>query len=103
MFAIVTIAGFQEKVSEGDVLDVPALDTEDGKSMTFDKVLLVGNDSDVKIGAPFVSGASVTAEVVSHGKADTIRVVKFRRRKRYHRMAGHRQPLTTIKITKIAA
>lgn len=103
MFAIVSIAGFQEKVQEGDVITVPSLDSEKGKSVSFDKVLMVGDGSDIKLGAPFLSGASVSAEIVEHGKADTIRVVKFRRRKRYHRTHGHRTHETTIKITKISA
>lgn len=103
MFAVVTIAGFQEKVLKGDVLDVPSLDAKEGDSVTFDQVLLVADGSDVKIGTPFLSGASVTAKVVSHGRGDKIRVVKFRRRKRYTRVAGHKQPLTTIEITNIAA
>lgn len=101
MFAIVSIAGFQEKVSKGDTLKVPLLDAEAGKTVTFDQVLLLADGDTVTFGAPTVSGATVEAEVVSHGRADKIRVFKFKRRKRYQRTKGHRQDFTEIKITKV--
>lgn len=102
MFAIVDIAGFQEKVTEGDALRVPRLGTDEGKTVTFDNVLLVAkSDSDVTIGTPTVGGVIVEAKVVAHGKADKIRVFKMKRRKRYRRVHGHRQPYTDIEITKI--
>ncbi len=101
MFAIVSIAGFQEKVAQGDTLKVPLLDAEPGKTVTFDQVLLLVNGEAVTFGSPTVAGASVEAEVVSHGRGDKIRVVKFKRRKRYSRTKGHRQDFTEIKITKI--
>jgi len=102
MFAIVDIAGFQEKVSEGDSLRVPTLSEEPGKKVIFDKVfLLAKSDSDVKIGTPTVSGASVEAKVVEHGKGDKIRVFKMKKRKRYRRTFGHRQGFTDIEILKI--
>lgn len=103
MFAIVSIAGFQEKVAQGDVLDVPTLDAKEGDTLTFKDVLLIADGKNVNIGTPTVAGASVTAEVVTHGRGDKIRVVKFRRRKRYTRTHGHRQGFTTIKIAKISA
>lgn len=102
MFAIVNIAGFQEKVQEGDKLRVPLLKTEPGKTVTFDQVLLVSkSDSDVQVGAPTVAGASVEVKVVDHGKADKIRVFKMKRRKRYRRVHGHRQDFTDVEVTKI--
>ncbi|MBU2213792.1 50S ribosomal protein L21 [Patescibacteria group bacterium] len=102
MFAIVDIAGFQEKVSEGDSLRVPTLCEEPGKKVIFDKVLLlVKSSSDVTIGTPTVSGASVEAKVVEHGKGDKIRVFKMKKRKRYRRVHGHRQGFTDIEIVKI--
>lgn len=102
MFVIVDIAGFQEKVSEGDALSVPLLDVEEGKTVTFDTVLLVAkSDDDVTIGTPTVAGASVEAKVVGHGRGDKIRVFKMKRRKRYRRVHGHRQDYTEIEITKI--
>jgi large subunit ribosomal protein L21 len=102
MFAIVDIAGFQEKVSEGMKLMVPTLKADEGKTVSFDKVLLVAkSDSDVKIGTPLVSGASVDAKVLTHGRGEKIRVFKMKRRKRYRRTQGHRQNFTQIEITKI--
>src|SRR5689334_7661486 len=100
MFAIVEIAGFQEKVSKGDKLKVPTLDSETGKSMTFEKVLMIGDDSGVKIGAPYLSGMSVDAKVLTHGRGDKIRVVKAHRRKRYRRVKGHRQGFSEIEVVK---
>ncbi len=104
MFAIVDIAGFQEKVSEGMKLQVPTLDSEEGKTVSFDKVLLLAkSDSDVKIGTPTVSGASVEVKVLGHGRGDKIRVFKMKRRKRYRKTQGHRQGYTQIEVTKIKA
>lgn len=104
MFAIVDIAGFQEKVEEGTKLRVPTLSEKEGGSVTFDKVLLLAkSDSDVSIGTPTVSGAAVEAKVLSHGKGDKIRVFKMKRRKRYRRDHGHRQGFTEIEVTKIKA
>lgn len=104
MFAVVDIAGFQEKVSEGDKLRVPTLQAEEGNSVTFDKVLmLVKGDSDMKVGTPYVSGAAVEVKVMGHGKGDKIRVFAMKRRKRYRRVYGHRQGYTDIEVTKIRA
>ncbi|HLD63431.1 MAG TPA: 50S ribosomal protein L21 [Candidatus Peribacteraceae bacterium] len=102
MFAIVDIAGFQEKVQEGDVLHVPTLDAKEGATVTFDQVLLLAKgDDNVTVGQPLVSGVAVTAKVISHGRDAKIRVVKMRRRKRYRRVHGHKQPYTEIEIMKI--
>ncbi|MBU1123089.1 50S ribosomal protein L21 [Patescibacteria group bacterium] len=102
MFAIVDIAGFQEKVSEGEKLRVPTLDAELGKKIIFDKVMLVSkSDDDVKVGTPLVAGASVEAKVTEHGKGDKIRVFKMKKRKRYRRTYGHRQGYSDIEVTKI--
>lgn len=101
MFAVVDIAGFQEKVSEGDELRVQKLDAETGKTLTFDRVLLLQSKDKILVGSPYVSGARVTAQVKTHGLAEKIRVVKFERRKRYRRVRGHRQLYTDITITKI--
>lgn len=103
MFAIVDVAGFQEKVAEGDTLRVPTLDTEPGKAVTFSKVLLIAKGDDVKIGSPYVSGAAVEAKVVGHGRDAKIRVFKMKRRKRYRKTQGHRQGYTDIEVTKIKA
>lgn len=101
VFAILDIAGFQEKVSQGDVLRVPRMDGDKGKKMTFGNVMLLSDGDTLTIGGPFVDGATVEAEVVEHSRGDKIRIVKFRHRKRYHKVKGHRQHYTTIKITGI--
>jgi|TARA_Y100000310_G_scaffold15404_1_gene15506 large subunit ribosomal protein L21 len=102
MFAIANVAGFQEKLEEGKKLFVPTLKAEEGKTVTFDTVyLLAKSDSDVKVGTPTVSGASVEAKVLNHGRGDKIRVFKMKRRKRYRRTYGHRQGYTEIEVTKI--
>lgn len=102
MFAVVDIAGFQEKVEEGMKLRVPTLSEKEGATVTFENVLLlVKSDTDVAVGMPLVDGASVEAKVLGHGKSDKIRVFKMKRRKRYRRDGGHRQGFTEIEVTKI--
>lgn len=103
MFAVVDIAGFQEKLSKGDKLKVPTLDGAEGKSITIDKVLMIGDGGTVKIGAPHLSGASVELKVLGHGQGDKVRVVKAHRRKRYRRVKGHRQGFTEVEVMSIKA
>lgn len=104
MFAVVDIAGFQEKVEEGMKLNVPLLDAESGAKVVFDKVYLIAkSDEDVTVGKPFVSGASVEVTVLNHDRAEKIRVFKMRRRKRYRRVHGHRQDFTQVEVVKISA
>lgn len=103
MIAIVDIAGQQVRVEKDQEVFVNRLDQEEGKSVDFKEVLLLDNDGKVTIGAPFVDGASVTAKVLEHLKADTITVFKKKRRKGYQKSNGHRQPLTLIQIEKISA
>jgi large subunit ribosomal protein L21 len=101
MFAIVDIAGFQEKVEQGMNLEVPLLQSEDGSNMIFEKVLLVSDGDTVTIGSPYVAGASVEVKILSHGKGDKIRIQKAHRRKRYRRVAGHRQQFTKVEVMSI--
>ncbi|OMH28412.1 50S ribosomal protein L21 [Motiliproteus sp. MSK22-1] len=103
MYAVIVSGGKQHRVVEGEVLKVEKLQAEAGSSVDFDKVLLVANDEDVKIGAPVVDGAKVTAEVVSHGRGKKVRIMKFKRRKHHMKQMGHRQWFTEIKITGISA
>ena len=103
MFAIVDIAGFQEKVEKGMKLKVPMHAGSEGKTLTFGNVLLVADGDSVKIGSPLVSGASVEAKVLGHGKHDKVRIQKFKRRKRYRRVKGHRQGYSEVEVTKITA
>ncbi|NLO79470.1 MAG: 50S ribosomal protein L21 [Xanthomonadaceae bacterium] len=103
MYAVIKTGGKQYRVAEGDTLRVEKLDVEQGTTVDFDQVLMVNNGGEVKIGTPVVAGASVTAEVVAHGKSKKVTAVKFRRRKNYRREFGHRQQFTEIKITGISA
>ncbi len=103
MYAVIVTGGKQYKVAEGEYLKIEKLEEATGNSITFDRVLLVGNGEDVKIGAPVVEGAKVTAEVVSQGRHDKIRIIKFRRRKHSMKRQGHRQWFTEVKITGIQA
>lgn len=103
MYAVIVTGGKQYKVAEGEYLKVEKLEVATGESITFDKVLLVANGEQINIGAPVVSGAKVTAEVISQGRHDKVRIIKFRRRKHHMKRQGHRQWYTEIKITGISA
>jgi len=103
MYAVIATGGKQYRVSEGTVVRVEKLDADAGATVEFNQVLLIGEGADVSIGAPYVTGARVTATVQAHGKADKVRIVKFRRRKHYLRQKGHRQPFTEVKVTGITA
>lgn len=103
MYAVIATGGKQYRVSEGAVLRVEKLDAEEGASIEFDRVLLVGNGDSVSVGKPFVDGSKVQATVMSQGKARKVEILKFRRRKNYRRTKGHRQNFTQVKITGIVA
>lgn len=102
MYAVVESGGKQHRVIKGETLKVEKLDLATGESLTIDQVLMVGEGESVKIGAPYVAGSSVTAEVVSHGRHEKVTIVKFRRRKHHRKQMGHRQWYTELKITSIA-
>lgn len=102
MYAVVESGGKQHRVIEGETLKVEKLDLATGESLTIDQVLMVGEGESVKIGAPYVAGSTVTAEVVSHGRHEKVTIVKFRRRKHHRKQMGHRQWYTELKITSIA-
>lgn len=103
MYAVIKSGGKQHRVTVGETLKVELLKAEAGESINIDEVLMVVNGSDIKIGQPVVAGASVTAEVVTHGRGKKVRIVKHRRRKHYHKEQGHRQWYTELKITAINA
>jgi large subunit ribosomal protein L21 len=103
MFAIVDISGQQMKVESGRFLYVNRLAAEEGAALTFDKVLLVENGGNVRVGQPFVGGASVKATVMRHLRDDKVIVFKKKRRKGYKVKRGHRQHLTQIRIEAITA
>jgi large subunit ribosomal protein L21 len=103
MFAIVTIAGQQFKVEEGQEIFVHRLAAEEGDDISFDQVHLIGNGDDVQIGTPTLGGASIGATVLGHQKGDKVIVFKKKRRKGYKKKNGHRQQFTKIKIGSIAS
>jgi len=103
MYAVIKSGGKQYRVSEGDVLRVEKLDASEGAAYDFNEVLLVADGDKVTVGAPTVDGGKVSAEVVRHGRDRKIEVIKFKRRKNYHRKHGHRQHFTEVKITGISA
>lgn len=100
MYAIIETGGKQVKVEEGQAIYVEKVDAAEGDTFTFDKVLFVGGDN-VKVGNPFVEGATVTAKVDQQGRQKKIVVFKYKAKKNYHRKQGHRQPFTKLVIEKI--
>ena len=103
MYAVIVSGGKQYRVQEGETLKLEKLQAEAGSNVEFDRVLLVGNGDDIKIGEPVVDGAKVTAEVVQHGRAKKVEIIKFKRRKHHMKRQGHRQWFTEVKITGISA
>ena len=101
MYAIVDIAGQQFKVENGRKLYVHRLKGEENSSMSFDKILLIENDGQVKVGTPVVEGASVTVKILRHLKDDKVIVFKKKRRKGYKVKNGHRQYLTQVVVEEI--
>ena len=101
MYAIIEACGKQYKVTEGDVVFFEKLDAEEGKKVTFDKVILVSDDKKVQVGNPYVKSIKVEGKVVSHGKGKKILVFKYKAKKNYRRTQGHRQPYTKVEITNI--
>jgi large subunit ribosomal protein L21 len=102
MFAVVEIAGFQEKVKVGDTLNVPLQEGEKEKKLVFGNVyMLVGDKGEMTLGSPFIKGASVEVKVLGHGKDAKIRVFRMRRRKRFIRTKGHKQQHTRVEVTAI--
>lgn len=103
MYAVIKSGGKQHRVVEGETLKVELLKAEPGQSVAIEDVLMVVDGANIKIGTPVVAGASVTAEVLRHGRHEKVRIVKMRRRKHYRKQAGHRQWFTELKITGIKA
>lgn len=101
MYAVIESGGKQHRVEEGEVLKLEKLEVATGEAIEFDRVLMVGAGENVKIGTPLVEGGKVTAEVISQGRHEKIRIVKFNRRKHYRNETGHRQWFTEVKITGI--
>ncbi len=102
MYAIVDIAGQQFKVEKDQKLFVHRLEGEEGKNVSFDQVLLIDSDGKISVGDPVVKGATVSAKIITHMKADKVLVFKKKRRKGYQKLNGHRQYMTQIQIESIS-
>ena len=103
MYAVIQTGGKQYRVEEGTYLKIEKLELGVGDSIEFDKVLMIQSDDAVKVGLPFIEGGKVTATVLSQGRHDKVRIIKFRRRKHHMKKMGHRQYYTEIQITGISA
>lgn len=101
MYAVIKTGGKQYKVSEGEVLNFEKIEGEKGDTVSFDEVLLVSGDGDIRVGTPFVEGAKVVGEIVSQTRGSKVVVFKMKRRKGYSKKTGHRQDLTSLKIKEI--
>ncbi|MGP1609014.1 MAG: 50S ribosomal protein L21 [Clostridium sp.] len=101
MYAIIEACGRQYKVENGSIVYFEKLDAEEGKKVTFDKVLLI-SDKETSIGAPYIKGVKVEGKVVSHVKGEKIRIFKYKPKKGYRKRQGHRQNYTKVEITKIS-
>ncbi len=103
MYAVIKTGGKQYKVAENDVILVEKLEVEPGQDVTFNEVLMVGQDTNLKVGAPLVQGAAVVAKVLDQAQADKVLIFKKNRRHNYRRKRGHRQLQTVLRITGIKA
>ena len=101
MYAVFRSGGKQYRAAKGDVLRLEKIDADEGATVKFDEVLLVGEGSDVKVGSPLLSGSTVSGKVVRQGKSKKVSVVKFKRRQNYLRQGSHRQFFTEVEITGI--
>ncbi len=103
MYAVIEACGRQYKVQKGDVVFFEKLDSEEGKTVSFDKVVLVSDEGKVQVGNPYVSGAKVEGKVVAHGKGKKVVVFKYKPKKNERKTQGHRQEYTKVEITAVNA
>ncbi|HLX80845.1 MAG TPA: 50S ribosomal protein L21 [Burkholderiales bacterium] len=101
MYAVIQTGGKQYRVKSGEQVKVELLAAEVGATVSFDRVLMLGEGEGVKVGAPFVSGAAVKATVVAQGRGEKVRIFKLRRRKHFAKTQGHRQGFTEVRIDEI--
>lgn len=102
MYAVIKTGAKQYKVSEGDVLAVETLAGQAGDEITFTDVLMIADEKDIRVGTPYVEGAKVVGQIIGQKKGPKVIIYKMKRRKGYHKKTGHRQKLTSMKITKIS-
>jgi len=103
MYAVITSGGKQYRVEEGQALKLETLPVEVGGVVDFNDVLMLADGDKIKVGTPYLKGVKVSAEVLNHGRAKKIKVIKFKRRKQHMKQMGHRQNFTEVKITAIGA
>ena len=103
MYAVIRTGGKQYKVAAGEKIKVEQIAAELGQEITIEQVLAVGEGAELKVGTPWVAGASVKATVVAHGRHDKVRIFKMRRRKHYQKHGGHRQNYTELEIGSVNA
>jgi len=103
MYAVFKTGGKQYRANTGDTITVEKIEAEKGATVELDQVLMVGEGEDVKIGTPYLEGGKITAKVLDHGRADKIKIIKFKRRKHHMKRMGHRQYFTKLEITGIDA
>jgi len=101
MYAVIKTGGKQYRVAAGEKIKVEQIAADVGQEIVIDQVLAVGSGADIRVGTPLVSGATVTATVVSHGRGEKVRIFKLRRRKHYQKRQGHRQNFTELQIGSI--
>jgi len=102
MYAVFRSGGKQYRAAKGDVLRLEKIEADEGATVTFDEVLLIGEGADVKVGDPLLAGGTVSGKVLSQGKTKKVNVIKFKRRQNYLRMGSHRQFYTEVEITDIS-
>jgi large subunit ribosomal protein L21 len=101
MYAVIKTGGKQYRVAAGENIKVEQIAADVGQEIVIDQVLAVGNGADIRVGTPLVSGATVTAKVLAHGRGEKVRIFKLRRRKHYQKRQGHRQNYTELLISAI--
>ncbi len=103
MYAVIITGGKQYRVTPGETLKIEKLEQAEGATVEFDRVLMVADGADVKLGTPYLTGGKVSATIMSHGRHKKIHIIKFRRRKHHMKRQGHRQYYTEVQITGVSA
>ena len=103
MYAIVDVNGIQTRVTKDEVIEVPHLDGEPGKTVTFDQILMVVDGDKIAVGQPYVKGAKATAEVIEQFRGPKVKIFKFKRRREFRKRRGYRSELTRLRVTGIQA
>jgi large subunit ribosomal protein L21 len=103
MYAVIVTGGKQYRVAPGDTLRVEKLDTPAGESIELDRVLMVADGDNIRLGSPYLEGGRVMATVKAHGRGQKVEIIKFRRRKHHMKRQGHRQAYTELEITDVSA